>query len=254
MVLRPALRAGPAHFSLRLPLSTGVSVDPARGVPTRSTAGVSYPSTGWQPEPDHLRQGVRPIFSRRLAVYSETDSEHGLRWEYESPITEANNLLGNFNPTAPSGMVQESGGNTVYKSDFKDFGPRLGLAWDVTGKGTTVVRAGGGLVNNYCCNIQSLVGLGGTSASLNAVPTGFTLVAANGTTVPSPGTITAGLANSPISWAINTPVFNTTSSALKCGNGLGSTNVDRCRECGRIRQIQAPAILVWLILICIEAT
>ena len=148
----------------------------------------------------------------------------GLRWEYDAPIREANNLLGNFDPNAPSGLTQETSSNTVYNGDFKDFGPRLGLAWDVTGKGTTVVRAGGTIVGNYCCNIQSLVGLGGSTASLNAIPTGFALFAANGSVVPSPGTITAGLANEPITWALNTPVFNTTATALKCGNGLGSVN------------------------------
>ena len=174
----------------------------------------------------------RQISSKAFALFFQDDwrlttrltVSMGLRWEYDAPIREANNLLGNFDPNAPSGLTQETSSNTVYNGDFKDFGPRLGLAWDVTGKGTTVVRAGGTIVGNFCCNIQSLVGLGGSTASLNAIPTGFALFAANGSVVPSPGTITAGLANEPITWALNTPVFNTTATALKCGNGLGSVN------------------------------
>ena len=71
----------------------------------------------------------------------------GLRYSYNTPYHEANNLVGNFNPTL--GMVQQgqsSVGSTLYHSDSKDFAPRLGVAWDVTGKGTTVLRAGGGIL------------------------------------------------------------------------------------------------------------
>jgi hypothetical protein len=71
----------------------------------------------------------------------------GLRYSYVSPFKEANNLLGNFDPAL--GMVQEgqsSVGNTVWKPDHKNFSPRAGFAWDVTGKGTTVVRGGAGLL------------------------------------------------------------------------------------------------------------
>jgi hypothetical protein len=68
----------------------------------------------------------------------------GLRYSYTQPYHEANNLVGSFDPTL--GMVQEGQpgvGNTLVHPDYKDFSPRLGIAWDVNGKGTTVVRAGG---------------------------------------------------------------------------------------------------------------
>jgi len=70
----------------------------------------------------------------------------GLRYSYNKPYHEVNNLVGSFDPTL--GIVQQgqsSVGSTLYHPDYKDFAPRLGLAWDVTGKGTTVVRAGGGV-------------------------------------------------------------------------------------------------------------
>jgi hypothetical protein len=69
----------------------------------------------------------------------------GLRYEYGAPIREVNNLLGNFDPNSSTGIVQQGEpgvGSTLWKPDHKDFSPRVGFAWDVTGKGTTVVRGG----------------------------------------------------------------------------------------------------------------
>ena len=68
----------------------------------------------------------------------------GLRYEYASPIREIHNLYGNFDPNSQYGIVQQgqpSVGNTLWKPNPADFSPRVGFAWDVTGKGTTVVRA-----------------------------------------------------------------------------------------------------------------
>jgi hypothetical protein len=67
----------------------------------------------------------------------------GLRYQYATPMHEATNHIGNFLPSA--GLVQQgqSGvGSTLFKSDPKDFSPRIGMAYDLTGKGTTVIRAG----------------------------------------------------------------------------------------------------------------
>ena len=73
----------------------------------------------------------------------------GLRYEYTSPLKEANGLFGNFDPNSTYGLVQQgsaSVGNTLWKPDYKNFSPRLGFAYDVTGKGTTVVRGGASII------------------------------------------------------------------------------------------------------------
>src|SRR5207245_3583728 len=67
----------------------------------------------------------------------------GLRYSFVSPLKEDTNLYGSFDPAR--GMVQQgqgSVGDTLWKPDHKDFSPRLGFAWDLSGKGTTVVRGG----------------------------------------------------------------------------------------------------------------
>jgi hypothetical protein len=70
----------------------------------------------------------------------------GLRYTYASPMKDTNGHLGNFDPNL--GMVQQGHGiDSVWKGDHRDFEPRLGLAWDVNGKGTTVVRAGFSLMH-----------------------------------------------------------------------------------------------------------
>lgn len=69
----------------------------------------------------------------------------GLRWDYFGVIDEERKRFSNFDPTL--GLVLEGTGglDKLYNSDWNNFSPRLGVAWDVGGKGKTVVRAGWGM-------------------------------------------------------------------------------------------------------------
>ena len=78
---------------------------------------------------------------------------YGLRWDYYGVVGEKNNLLSNITSTAPATglgtftltQVGQPGLDQLYKPDRKNFAPRASVAWDVTGKGRSVVRAGFGL-------------------------------------------------------------------------------------------------------------
>jgi hypothetical protein len=69
----------------------------------------------------------------------------GVRWDYFGVIGEKNNLLSNFDPQLGLVQVGTNGLKKLYRSDWNNFSPRLGFAWDISGRGKTVIRGGWGL-------------------------------------------------------------------------------------------------------------
>ncbi len=63
----------------------------------------------------------------------------GLRYDYYGVIGEKNGLFSNFDLQNGLRMVDR-----LYDRDWNNFSPRIGLAYDLTGKGKTVIRAGWG--------------------------------------------------------------------------------------------------------------
>jgi outer membrane receptor protein involved in Fe transport len=77
--------------------------------------------------------------------------DFGLRWDYYGVVSEKNGLFTNVTSFDPVGQtvtltqLGQPGLSRVYNPDYKNFGPRVSLAWDPFGKGRTVIRAGWGL-------------------------------------------------------------------------------------------------------------
>ena len=144
----------------------------------------------------------------------------GLRYEYSTVMKEAHNLLGNFDPHSKTGLIQAgmNGVSGPYNPDHTNFAPRFGFAWDVTGKGNTVLRGGASLVYETI-NWEALLAFN-NAFGLNNVPTGGIIDGAGNT---AGGSITAGnLSIPPIlpQWDSGTPIYgaNVSTTALNCFN------------------------------------
>jgi len=105
----------------------------------------------------NVGNSARKMHWNQFALYAQDDwrimptlmLNLGLRYEYSQPIKEVNNLYGSFDPNSQYGIVQQGQpgvGNTIWKPNYKNFAPRLGFAWDMTGKQTTVLRGGVGIL------------------------------------------------------------------------------------------------------------
>jgi hypothetical protein len=195
----------------------------------------------------------------------------GLRYEFQAVPTDSRSLLGNVDIT--TGAFEQVGKNisSIYNPDHKNFSPRFGVAWDVSGKGTTVVRAGGSIVYSLLTmstfmsqqNTQNTVTLG-----VGTVPTGATIivcpVAPVGGNCPVSPTSTAGIGNifatgvtlPPVSssnpiginWVNQTtPLYpSSVTGAVQCGDGIGN-DPNPCDSFAMNRDFRTPYVENWTV-------
>jgi hypothetical protein len=109
----------------------------------------------------------------------------GLRYDYGSPLTELRNRVNTFRageqstvfPTAPVGLVfpgDKGISASTYSPDRNNFGPRIGFAWDPTGKGKLSVRTGFGIFYNVSESELALQFLGAAPYGVQVVALGVT--------------------------------------------------------------------------------
>ncbi len=161
-------------------------------------------------------------------VRSNLTLNFGLRYEINTVIKEAHDLLGNFDPNA--GLVQV--GKQIknpYNPDKYNFAPRAGFAWDPWGNSKTVIRGGAGIMYESI-NWESFLALN-NSLGLSSVPTGALL----GPGFTSPGNIAVGLITTGNSWNGPGPIFPT--SQLDCSGG--------CSIMGVYRNLKTPYVANW---------
>lgn len=67
----------------------------------------------------------------------------GLRYDYYGLIQEKHGNFTNIDPTTGEPILVGQG--RLYQPDYRNWAPRVSVAWDMTGRGKTVVRAGYGI-------------------------------------------------------------------------------------------------------------
>lgn len=99
----------------------------------------------------NARQHVNSLYVQDdFRVTSKLTLNLGLRWEYATPIWERDNNWTNFDPGTDT-LVKATGGSIFNRAlvhpDYKDFGPRVGMAFSFDPK--TVMRAGYGISYSF---------------------------------------------------------------------------------------------------------
>ena len=133
------------------------------------------------PARNFRQSGYSGFFEDTWRVRPRLTVDLGLRYEYFTPLGEQNNLIGTWDPTVGFEQVGVNV-NSPYNPDKRDFSPRVGLAWDVSGKGTTVVHVGAGIyyTNIIIDQLANSKGGVGRAIGISAIPTAYSLVLANG--------------------------------------------------------------------------
>jgi hypothetical protein len=119
---------------------SNVLADLLLGLPNQATITVGQFGRGYRDTAWALFAQDAWRLTRRLTL------DYGLRYEYSAPWTEVNDKLSNVLPGKGLVTAKDSGWDGLYKPDRNNFAPRLGFAYDVTGKGRTVVRGGIGIL------------------------------------------------------------------------------------------------------------
>lgn len=219
--------ANPATYTgvLQLPFNANSTADFAAGSSSinTTTSGYSYasyllgavggtPSIGLQPvsEVGGRYHAISPYFQDSYKVTRKLTLDLGLRWDYLPPYHEVKNRWTFLNPsltnsiTGTPGELQFAGSyggagvscecTTPVQTWWKNWGPRVGLAWSINDK--TVVRTG------YALVFSQAGGVGGRGGAYNGTgQTGFNVNAIG------PTEVTTGAASGPSFYLNNSAYF-----------------------------------------------
>lgn len=131
-----AARTGNALAAFMLGEVNAGSVQASDVIRTRASYAAVYAQDDWR-------------VTNRLTI------NYGLRWEAEFPRYEVDNKMNSFDPVAINpvsgtpGVVTFAGidgtPRRAFRTDWNNVGPRVGVAYQLTGSGRTVLRGGAGV-------------------------------------------------------------------------------------------------------------
>jgi len=146
----------------------------------------------------NLRQYVHALYAQDdFRVTPKLTVNMGLRWEFATPLFERDNNYSNFDPTTDT-MVKATGGSLYNRSlvhpDYKDFGPRLGMAYSVNPK--TVLRSGYGISYTFFNRVGSaLEGINAPQALFGVLNQSITNGVVPASFLTTQNSFTTGIAN-----------------------------------------------------------
>jgi len=240
---RPRFRADKA-FTGATPLESFLA-----GTPTNASILAGDPVR-------HMTQDLGALFFQDdWRVTKNVTLNLGLRYELQGVPSDEHDLLGNWEPNVGLEQVGKNIGS-LYKKNGTNFAPRVGVAWDVSGKGTTVIRAGVSIVYDLLSmstflsqqNTNNTVTLGA-----NVVPTGAT-IQVNGVSTPGIGNIVATgitLVSGQLIWngssVGGTGIYppNLVSQVM-CGDGVGN-DAGPCDIFAMQRNYKTPYVTTWTV-------
>jgi Carboxypeptidase regulatory-like domain/TonB-dependent Receptor Plug Domain len=164
----------------------------------------------------NLQQGVGEYKNTRFNIFSlffqdsyratrRLTVDLGVRWDPFFPYTDLNGKMATYHPGAQSSRYVNAPAGILYAGDpgvppgvypirWANFGPRVGLAWDVFGDGRTAVRGGYGVYydhpNTISTNSQADQAPFGTIVNVNGNAANSLSDPYVGTTNPFPASIT----------------------------------------------------------------
>lgn len=183
-------------------------------------------------------RAISPYVQDNWKVTPKLTLDFGLRYDYFPTLREVHNAMSFFSPTTPNPVTGQNGallftgrGNGTCNCDtpvhnyYKNFGPRLGLAYQVDPK--TVIRASYGVMfthGNAVGGSATTLGTLGFSASpsfgtLGNFQSSFPLAGSNGA-IPT-YTLANGVASGPQYGTGNTNIPATATSPSYTGTALG---------------------------------
>ena len=233
------------------------------GLPDAGTGGAILQGS---PARTYTQWDFSGFFEDSYRVTSKVTLNLGIRYEYFTPIQEIHNLIGNWDPALGMEQVGLNGLKSAYNAYPKDISPRLGVAWDVSGKGTTVIRAGGGIYYDNPASAQFIALQGtlpGGQIGIDAIPTGSLLynksgnllnggkpIAPNGSGM---STQTVNFDGGALNWVPigtssvgygNAPIFPT-APALACAPKNAVAGVGPCSIFATSQNLPSPEIFSW---------
>jgi hypothetical protein len=127
-------------------------------------------------------------------VSSKLTLNLGVRWEFATPRWERDNVLSNFNPATNSIVTAKNGGiydRTLVNPDYRDWAPRIGLAYSLNPK--TVIRSGYGISYVHLNRLGSADELGINGPQVNQVTINQSTPAGNPNFISTANSFPAGL-------------------------------------------------------------